>query len=132
MVKNCIRCGGEHALVGAYCSDCFRPISAAVRAKRKANGKARAYYLQRRESYWEAMLQRVYGLTVADYNALLERQGGGCAICGQPRNSHRLAVDHDHATGRVRGLLCAPCNHAIGSLRDRPDLLRSAIAYLAG
>lgn len=58
-------------------------------------------------------------------------QGGVCAICGGTNPSgHRLAVDHDHETRRVRGLLCHACNAGIGKLRDSPDLLRKAIDYL--
>jgi hypothetical protein len=83
---------------------------------------------------------RNYGLTVEDYTAMLEAQGGGCAICGQPCATGRfLAVDHDHACcpeparscGRcVRGLLCADCNYAIGLLRDDTDRVAAALRYL--
>ena len=54
--------------------------------------------------------------------------GGGCFICG---SEHRLAVDHDHSTGRIRGLLCGNCNMAIGLLGDDTARLRAAIAYLS-
>jgi hypothetical protein len=75
-------------------------------------------------------LKKRYGLTLADYDALLAEQGGVCAICRSPPTSIRLAVDHCHATGTVRGLLCTNCNQAIGKLNDSPELLRSAINYL--
>lgn len=86
----------------------------------------------------KANLARYYGLTVAEYNALLRKQGGVCAICGMDEpNSHgrtgkkfRLSVDHCHSTGRVRGLLCQKCNRAIGLLGDNPILMRKAISYL--
>jgi len=56
-------------------------------------------------------LKRRYGITPEQYDLMLERQGGGCAICGRlPKPGRRLAVDHDHATKRVRGLLCFQCN----------------------
>lgn len=82
-----------------------------------------------------------YGLTEADYNRLLEEQGGGCAICGCPPEASAkgtLAVDHDHACcsgqkscGRcVRGLLCGKCNSSIGLADDDPDRLRRAASYL--
>src|SRR5262249_52903505 len=70
-----------------------------------------------------------YGLTPADYAAMLKRQGGRCAICRE-RPGHRLYVDHCHVTGRVRGLLCIRCNFAVGLFKDRPDLLRAGAVYL--
>ena len=53
------------------------------------------------------------GVTDAEYDRLLAAQGGGCAICGNPPKTRRLHVDHDHKTGRVRGLLCHRCNRAL-------------------
>lgn len=83
-------------------------------------------------------LAKNYGLTVAQYNAMLREQGGVCAVCGKDEpNEHgrtgkqfRLSVDHCHDTGRVRGLLCQRCNRAIGLLGDDPVLMRRAISYL--
>lgn len=71
-----------------------------------------------------------FGLTPGQYAKMLEAQDGLCAICRQPPGTHRLAVDHDHSTGQIRGLLCAPCNVALGGFHDDPARLRSAIAYL--
>lgn len=74
---------------------------------------------------------RQYGLTAEDYDALLERQNGVCAICFKPpKGKSRLSVDHDHVTGRVRGLLCGPCNCSIGLLNEDADVFQSAINYL--
>jgi hypothetical protein len=53
------------------------------------------------------------GVTVEQYDAMLAAQGGGCAICGTKPKTRRLDVDHDHKTGRVRGLLCHRCNRAL-------------------
>lgn len=75
-------------------------------------------------------LKRYYGLTPEGYQELLDRQGGGCAICTGDNGDHHLAVDHCHKTGQVRGLLCDNCNQALGKLKDSPTLLRAAIAYL--
>ncbi len=66
------------------------------------------------------------------YERLLAAQNGGCAICGKEANGNRLSVDHDHGTGRVRGLLCQQCNTGLGGFRDDPALLERAIAYLNG
>ena len=57
---------------------------------------------------------RQYGITGEEYNAMLAAQHGGCALCGAPPTRNRLAVDHDHETGRVRGILCMPCNRTLG------------------
>ena len=73
-----------------------------------------------------------YNLEREDYKSLLAFQGGGCSICRTPPPDGRyLAVDHDHATGAIRGLLCTNCNTALGVMGDDPERLRHAIAYLA-
>lgn len=103
------------------------------------NARSRKRYWRKRDevarTYRRWHLRTRYGLTEADYEALLERQGGGCAICGSPtvrdRTRNQLYVDHDHQTGRVRGLLCSPCNSGLGAFRDSRDLLLVAVSYLA-
>lgn len=76
-------------------------------------------------------LMRLYGMTLDDYLLLLDAQEGRCKICGEPPLEGKvLSVDHDHETGKVRGLLCMRCNSGLGYLRDRVDLLKAAIAYL--
>lgn len=81
-----------------------------------------------------ARLRSRYGLTVADYDRMFASQGGVCALCGKPPlggvKSQRLHVDHDHATGRVRGLLCNACNRAIGALGDDLAGVMRAVDYL--
>jgi hypothetical protein len=74
-----------------------------------------------------------YGFSVDEYDSLYEKQQGRCAIChtdnpGGPHN--RLYVDHDHITGKIRGLLCQQCNLALGLFKDSQDILGSAIVYL--
>lgn len=77
-----------------------------------------------------------YGITPAEYDALLENQGGLCAICRKPETVARdgkvmrMPVDHCHDTGRIRGLLCHRCNRAVGMLGDDPEVLRAAANYL--
>lgn len=72
-----------------------------------------------------------FGLTIEQYDALLEEQDDRCAICVSPypgqRNWH---VDHDHNIGKVRGLLCSACNTGLGHFQDDPARMRAAIAYL--
>ncbi len=80
-------------------------------------------------------LKHKYGITVDQYDQLLAEQGGGCAICGvagpEAARWGVLVVDHDHETGKVRGLLCSNCNCAIGLLGDSPELLTKAAGYLS-
>lgn len=76
-----------------------------------------------------------YGLTLDDYDRMVTEQKGCCAIClGEgvldPGSLMRLGVDHDHETGRVRGLLCRPCNRAVGILGDDPSTFERAATYL--
>jgi hypothetical protein len=79
-----------------------------------------------------------FGITLDDYNKLFIDQDGKCAICGtstagKPKeglNSLRFAVDHDHATGKVRGLLCSMCNRSLGGFKDDIIILNNAIKYL--
>ena len=83
-------------------------------------------------------LKYEFGITPEQYCAMLQRQNGLCAICQNPesvRNGvtnapRKLAVDHDHTTGRVRDLLCQKCNTALGKFRENPMILERAIAYL--
>jgi hypothetical protein len=71
------------------------------------------------------------GVTDADYDRMLNEQGGGCAICGNPPKSRRLHVDHDHKTGKVRGLLCFRCNRALPNYVTN-DWMIAATEYLKG
>jgi hypothetical protein len=81
----------------------------------------------------DCMRDRKYGLVPGEFDRILGRQGGGCAICKQPcARERRLSVDHCHSTGRVRGLLCQNCNAAIGMFKDDAALLFRAIDYLTG
>jgi Recombination endonuclease VII len=86
-----------------------------------------------RRNHLKHALRHKYGLTLDPYDARVRAQGGRCAICRQLPNgmyNHRLHVDHDHTTGRVRGLLCGNCNSGLGSFKDDPLRLHSAITYL--
>lgn len=91
--------------------------------------------LRDKESVRDYRLRKEFGITSAEYDEQLRRQGGGCAICRAPvadERGHRLHVDHCHATGRFRGILCGECNLGIGKFKDDPDLLIRAAAYLGG
>lgn len=81
-------------------------------------------------------LRRGYGITLAEYNRILKLQDGVCAICFKPETAmlrgivRCLAVDHDHSTNEVRGLLCTNCNNMLGRVKDNVTILQSAIQYL--
>lgn len=127
------------------CSGCERFLPLAQFGKPQSNGAGRTYVPSRclrcRADYSYLAMRRkqlaAYGITEEDFSRLMEAQGGVCAICGQPEWVTRkdgkirlLCVDHDHVTGRVRGLLCANCNRAIGLMDDDADRLKKAIYYL--
>jgi len=95
--------------------------------------KQRSYAESGRKQIWDrkSYLRRKYGMSIADYDRMFEEQNGVCAICGQPRPEERtLHVDHDHATGAIRGLLCFRCNNALGDFRDEHELFQRAADYL--
>ena len=78
----------------------------------------------------EMRIKRVYGITLAEFEILLKKQNGGCALCGRKQQKYRLAVDHDHKTRKVRGILCNHCNRGLGIFKDNVWLLHNAIKYL--
>lgn len=97
------------------------------------NARRRELYRERgREDRRERNLQANYGMTLVEYDRMLEGQEGVCKLCGgPPGGSHgRFHVDHNHKTGEVRGLLCYKCNIGLGSFDDSPDKLAKAISYL--
>lgn len=113
--------------------------------KEVMSAQRRRYYLKHKERI-DAQHQvysanggnyRRYGITLADYNEMLAVQKGLCLICTEPETAKfkdgrikRLSVDHDHKTGKVRGLLCNPCNRGIGYLRDSLPIIKGALNYL--
>jgi hypothetical protein len=77
-------------------------------------------------------LKRHYGITESDYVLLLNKQNDCCDICGIHKSIYgkKFAVDHDHSTGAIRGLLCSNCNTGIGKLKDNVDTIRKALQYM--
>ena len=86
--------------------------------------------LKRSEYNRARFLKQKYNMTVADYDLLLDKQAGVCWICKRPPKVRRLAVDHDHTTGIVRGLLCWRCNAGLEKFSDDPNALTRAVLYL--
>lgn len=77
----------------------------------------------------ERYVQKTYGLGAGEYARLLDQQDGRCAICMKRAVNRRLAVDHDHITGRIRGLLCYWCNKYLGIWEQDPIALNNLILY---
>lgn len=81
------------------------------------------------EYRWRLSLRR-FGMTPDDYMRMLDRQNGVCGICGRTNGQKKLCVDHCHATGRVRGLLCTKCNKGLGIFDDDVTRIVRAAEYL--
>ena len=75
-------------------------------------------------------LKKTYGITIEEYDQLLSAQNGVCAICGGGTSKRHFAVDHNHRTGQVRGLLCARCNGGLARFMDRIENLIAAANYM--
>jgi hypothetical protein len=106
-------------------------------AVRRVNNWTKKNPAKRRASLRRHWLKSKYGLSQAEYDSKLAAQGGVCAICGETEIKkyrdgvpHRLSVDHDHQTKKIRHLLCQRCNTMLGASRDSPNLLRKAADYL--
>lgn len=108
------------------CKACRRASAIRFRVGQTAEQKRRDPSERLRDN-----LKQKYGLTVEAYEAMVERQAGLCAICNHPnRLNRRLVVDHCHTTGKVRALLCDPCNQGLGHFRDNQARIAAAGAYL--
>jgi len=115
--KPCAGCAGTKGPKQASRKFCFRCALARAKAARDASHRTR--------------VARVYGLGREGYDRLYEAQDRRCAICRRATGAtRRLSVDHDHATGAVRGLLCRPCNDMVGHGRDDPAFFDRAALYL--
>ena len=107
----------------------------ANRAKKKARQKA--YYYRHRERKLAEMRMFNYKCAPGEYEAMLMAQAGKCAICRCASTARfkgrlkQLAVDHDHITGRIRGLLCSGCNSGLGHFKNNPFFLIAAAQYLS-
>src|SRR5262245_56956507 len=90
----------------------------------------RTKHLKPPDYYRRLALKSKFGLTLEEYDVMLNRQGGVCKICSRPQKNRRLAVDHNHETGAVRGLLCGPCNTALSHVEHKSNFSAKALVYL--
>ena len=146
--KVCPRCGidkpasefhlarGTASGLAGHCKQCSKELTYEWRGRNPERAKAitRRWYEARGK---ESHLSYRYQLALKAYDDLLEKQGGVCALCQNPETivtpkgkRHFLGVDHDHKTGRIRGLLCRKCNTAVERFQD-PEVLKRLVAYLA-
>jgi len=96
---------------------------------KKTYSKHRETFLQRARVH---NLKKKYGLSYEEFQSMYETRAGLCDICKGPSEEGRLlSVDHCHKTGKVRGLLCGPCNRALGLFKDDPILLQKALEYVS-
>lgn len=115
----CKKCGIEYIPLGTkqyFCGSIKKKLGCCYKTMR-----------ERDIGYW---LAREYGLTYEFFCKMFQKQDGKCKICGLPQLEKRLAIDHDHKTGKIRGLLCDKCNRGLGHFNDDTNLMKLAIDYL--
>ena len=140
-VKTCSKCGQRKKLEDFYKSKYTKDgrKSACKVCERKHAQKKR----RENKNHWDTKdrknnLKKLYGMTVEEYDQMFEDQNGVCAICGQLETRihifnglpQRLAIDHNHETGKIRGLLCSKCNLILGQINDDGVWLINALQYL--
>lgn len=109
-----------------------------LKNREKVRIRSSKYYQANKDRLHGFRIKRLYGITLSEYYLLLKKQGEGCAICGTDKpysinykgKKKFFAIDHDHKTGKTRGILCHDCNRGLGSFVDSIDNLKKAIVYL--
>lgn len=117
-----------------YTAACKRCINDSIQDRRRANPeqeKARKRRIDQRHGR-AYRLKSKFGITIERYEEMLAEQGGVCGICERTERikGRRLAVDHSHESGRIRGLLCSACNQSLGHLGDDINGVMRAVEYL--
>lgn len=129
-MKHCNKCNTTKPL-SEFHKKAGRKDGHSSTCKACVNNRTRPYD---KDADKDRKLRKAYGITLQEYNEILESQGGVCAICGgtESAKGRMMAVDHCHETGTIRGILCSHCNRGLGFFRDNIDSLQSAIKYLGG
>ena len=116
-IRLCTKCNclEYHNKGQSHCKSCYKKWYSTYKDK----GKRDAHY------------KRKFGISLAEYNRMLEEQNGVCAVCKgeEPKRYKNIAVDHNHTTGEVRGLLCSSCNRALGLLQDNELIIEELLKY---
>lgn len=134
MICNCPKCNAENLLL----DEVYLYINGKIWQCRKCRNAELKKYRQRPEVKSKRKLiikndnfKRTYRITLIEYNKLLEFYGNGCAICRKECSTGKsLAVDHDHNTKKIRGLLCMNCNTALGMMKENEELIWNMLEYL--
>ena len=111
----------------SQCIECSKDIRRNI-PKKQIHG----YYMNRKEKQWENKLIRNFGINATEYYKLLKQQNNKCAICKNEykEGNKKLAVDHCHKTGKIRGLLCSNCNPALGFLKEDLNIIKNLVRYI--
>jgi|ERR1700677_2942775 len=118
------------------CTKCtkVKPLSAFYKKGKESHCKVckKEHRLATPDVSKRSYLKYFHDISLEFYNELYAKQDGKCAICSKPQIefTKALAVDHDHASRKIRGLLCGPCNRAIGLLKDNSNIVGKAFLYL--
>ena len=128
---------GQPGGISGYCKECIKKSTAkrfekwAKENPEKRKAAYRRWCSENPDKIRNSQRKTLYGVSAEEFSRMLADQNGCCAICGEPPATGKvLCLDHDHATGLPRGLLCNRCNSGLGNFLDRQDFLEKAIAYL--
>lgn len=150
MMEVCKRCGIKRSYIDFHivkeCRGGRRPVCKfCIRKQQKKRYDDNAEFARARQRKWHtdnprasrgSKLKSTYGITIEQYDAMFISQGGICLICGCPETVKRngkiknLSIDHNHVTGKIRGLLCQKCNQALGLLGENPVTINSLLKYI--
>lgn len=124
----------KNDLLRSDCKDCRNAYRRKYRQKNKPQFTKYENTEKFKNKSFEQKLKRQYGITIQDFNIMLNNQNGLCKLCNKPeihKTKKKLSVDHCHITGKVRGLLCHRCNVFLGLVKEDISVLNKAIEYLA-
>ena len=137
LTKTCTTCG-ETKLISKFWKGSSKSLGVQHRCTKCGKAYNKKFWASKagRRTHLANKLKSSFGLSLGEYDSMLDAQGGVCLICGGTEGRKyrgvptRLAVDHDHKTGKVRGLLCYRCNSVLAFVNDDVDLLQTHINYI--
>lgn len=144
-MKTCVECGEAKNEEEFYkptkghprrqCKKCIKEYNRVMHLKRRGtpdfNAKKYSKTKEHKQTERDRFLKATYGIMEKDYEMMFRKQNGACAICSSINlNGRRLHIDHDHKSGRVRGLLCSSCNVALGHVKENISRLHLMQEYI--